>query len=103
MLDRISILRAYPANKSDRKYCSVGIWSRGAWGRPGAAQFHVPTKYNFFSGNEVTLRKNMRSGFDAWREIRVFSRAVPHLGYESGRWGEIEEKIMLRWNLERPL
>ena len=27
----------------------------------------------------------MRSGFDAWREIRVFSRAVPHLLKETRR------------------
>ena len=36
VLDRMSILRAYTAKTCDRKYCSVGIWSRGVWGEAGS-------------------------------------------------------------------
>ena len=33
----------------------------------------VPTEH-FFSGNEVIQRKNMVSGFDAWRIFRIYEK-----------------------------
>ena len=35
---------------------------------------YTPTKHKYFLGNEVTLRKNMRSGFDAWRIFIIYEK-----------------------------